>query len=69
MFSPQGSWHHYVFQSLLVYKHITQISSVSKAYHILGLLYRTFLATNSLSTWKSLYISLVRSQLLYCSQI
>ena len=48
-------------------KHIAQISS--KAYHILGLLHRTFSATNSITTRKSLYISLVRSQLLYGSQI
>ena len=48
-------------------KHIAQISS--KAYHILGLLRRTLSATNSITTRKSLYISLVRSQLLYGSQI
>ena len=48
-------------------KHIAQISS--KAYRILGLLRRTFSATNSTTTRKSLYISLVRSQLLYASQI
>ena len=47
--------------------HIAQISS--KAYRILGLLRRTFSATNSITTRKSLYISLVRSQLLYGSQI
>ena len=40
-----------------------------KNYRILGLLRRTFSATNSITTRKSLYISLVRSQLLYGSQI
>ena len=48
-------------------KHIAEISS--KAYRILGLLRRTFSATNSITTKKSLYISLVHSQLLYGSQI
>ena len=35
----------------------------------LGLLRRTFCSTNSISAKKSLYLSLVRSQLVYCSQI
>ena len=47
--------------------HLHLISS--KAYKKLGLLRRTFCATNSISTKKRLYISLVRSQLLYGSQI
>ena len=48
-------------------KHIAQISS--KAYRILSLPGGTFWATNNITTKKSLYISLVRSQLLYGSQI
>ena len=35
----------------------------------LGLLRRTFCSTNSISAKKSLHLSLVRSQLVYCSQI
>ena len=50
---------------LSLYKHIAHISS--KAYHILGLLRRTFSATNSITTRKSLYIFLVCLQLLYGS--
>ncbi len=45
--------------------HIRLISG--RAYKILGLLLRTFSSANSPSTKKSLYISLVRSQLIYCS--
>ena len=45
------------------YKHIT-----AKAYDTLGLLRRTF-KTNNIQAKKHLYISLVRSQLLYCSQL
>ena len=41
---------------------------IGKAYKLLGLLGRTF-STDSLSAKKRLYISLVRSQLLYCSQV
>ena len=41
----------------------------SKAYKKLGLLRRTFCSTNSIWAKKSLYLSLVRSQLVYCSQI
>ena len=47
--------------------HISKI--VSKAYKILGLLRRTFCSSNDITTKKSLYISLVRSQLMYGSQI
>ena len=44
---------------------------VSKAYKILGLLRRTFCSSNDITTKKRLYIilSLVRSQLMYGSQI
>ena len=45
------------------YKKIT-----GKAYKLLGLLCRTF-SNDSLSAKKRLYISIVRSQLLYCSQV
>ena len=45
------------------YKHIT-----AKAYNTLGLLRRTF-KTKNIQAKKHLYISLVRSQLLYCSQL
>ena len=45
------------------YKHITE-----KAYNTLGLFRRTF-KTNNIQAKKHLYISLVRSQLLYCSQL
>ena len=47
--------------------HISKI--VSKAYKILGLLRRTFCSSNDITTKKRLYISLVRSQLMYGSQI
>ena len=40
-----------------------------KAYRVLSLLRRSFSSTNSISTKKKLYISLVRSQLTYCSQM
>ena len=50
------SWNHH-------YKKIT-----GKAYKLLGLLRRTF-TTDSISAKKHLYISIVRSQLLYCSQV
>ena len=45
------------------YKHISV-----KAYNTLGLLRRSF-KTNNIQAKKQLYISLVRSQLLYCSQL
>ena len=47
--------------------HIKIISS--KAYKKLGLLRRTFCNSNSIQSKKSLYISLVRSQLTYASQV
>ena len=40
-----------------------------KAYRVLSLLMCSFSSTNSIFTKKKLYISLVRSQLTYCSQI
>ena len=46
------------------YEHIC-----SAAYRILGLLKRTFSSTSTVSVKKRLFISLVRSQLSYCSQI
>ena len=42
---------------------------VKQAYKKLGLLRRSFSATTSISAKKSLYLSLVRSQLVYCSQV
>ena len=47
-------------------KHISTICA--KAYQTLGLLRRTF-KTNCVEAKKQLYISLVRSQVLYCSQL
>ena len=41
---------------------------LNKAYKILGLIRRTFSA-NLIPVKKKLYISLVRAQLLYCSQV
>ena len=41
----------------------------SKAYRILGLLKRTFSMSNSVSIKRKSYVSLVRSQLSYCSQL
>ena len=46
------------------YKHIT-----SKAYRYLGLLRRAFSNCHSVKAKKTLYITLVRSQLTYCSQL
>ena len=48
-------------------KHYEYIAT--KAYRSLGLLRRTFGNTNSISARKLLYISLVRSQLIYGSQL
>ena len=42
---------------------------VAKVYKTLGLLSRTFKANNTYQVKKLLYIFLVRSQLLYCSQL
>ena len=47
--------------------HLTHITN--KAYKKLGLLLRSLCYNNSTSTKKRLYVSLIRSQLLYCSQI
>ena len=44
-------------------------SLLSKAYRTLGLLRRTFSSNLNIYAKKSLYISLIRSQLLYCSQL
>ena len=44
-------------------------SHYHKAYKKLGLLRRSLCYNNSTSTKKRLYVSLIRSQLLYCSQI
>ena len=46
------------------YKHIS-----GRAYKLLGLLRRTFGNSASITTKKTLYLSLVRSQLVYCSQL
>ena len=48
-------------------KHYTSISAC--AYKVLGLIRRTVAPTNSTSTLVTLHISVVRSQLLYCTQI
>ena len=56
IFTPTLSWS----------PHIDMI--VTKAYKILGLIRRTF-HTNCTSTKLKLYLSLVRSQLMYCSQL
>ena len=46
------------------YKHVT-----SRAYRVLGLLRRTFTPTANVKEKRLLYISLVRSQLMYCSEL
>ena len=45
-----------------------RLAYLGKAYKILGLIRRTF-STNLVPVKKKLYISLIRSQLLYCSQV
>ena len=57
IFSTDLSWNKH-------YEHIT-----TKAYRSLGLLHCTFSKTNSILVKKLLYISLVRSQLIYGSQL
>ena len=57
IFSADLSWSHH-------YNHI-----LAKAYRQLGLIRRTFSSSVSVRAKKLLYISLVRSQLTYCSQI
>ena len=57
VFSSNLSWDHH-------YYHISHHS-----YKMLGLLRRTFSSTSSTETKKSLYLSLVRSQLTYASPI
>ena len=47
--------------------HLTHVTN--KAYKKLGLLRRSLCYNNSTNTKKRLYVSLIRSQLLYCSQI
>ena len=42
---------------------------IPRAYKILGLIRRTFASNQLPSTLVKLYVSLVRSQLLYCSQL
>ena len=56
-----------VSSDLSWYQHISKVTS--KAYNILGLLCWTFSSTNNTTTKKQLYVSLVRSQILYGSQI
>ena len=48
-------------------KHYKSITA--HAYKVLGLIHRTFLPSHSTSTVVKLYVSLVRSQLFYCTQI
>ena len=48
-------------------KHYKSISA--RAYKVLGLIRRTIASTHSTSTLVTLYISMVRSQLLYCTQL
>ena len=55
------------FTDLSWKKHYEHI--ITKAYRSLGLLRRTFSKTNSISVKKLLYTSLVRSQVIYGSQI
>ena len=57
---------HYTTELLFTTEHYNHITP--KAYKTLGLLRRTFKSNNT-QTKKLLYISLVRSQLTYCSQL
>ena len=47
--------------------HIDMITA--RAYRILGLLRRTFSSTNAVPEKRLLYVSLVRSQMVYCSEV
>ena len=49
-------------------KHYKSIHA-ARAYKVLGLIRRTFLPSHSTSTMVKLYVSLVSSQLFYCTQI
>ena len=55
-----GLWYSLAFGAH--YQHI-----ISRAYRVLGLLRRTFSSNTNLREKKRLYVSLVRSQLVYCS--
>ena len=48
---------------------ITNLLATARAYKVLGLIRRTILPNHSNTTMVKLYVSLVRSQLLYCTQI
>ena len=66
--SNQQKDHGIIISSDLSWTHpVSKITS--KAYRMLGLLHRTFCSSNNTTTKKTLYISLVRSQFLYGSQI
>jgi len=42
---------------------------LSKAYKLLGLIHRSFSSNGAIVTRRKLYISLIHSQVLYCSQV
>ena len=50
-------------------KHYKDITITARAYKTLGLVHCTFVPTHSPSTLVRLYVSLVRSHLLYCTQV